>query len=101
MTSSSGAVGGKWLYLSGHVKFSMVIVTDGHALLQGSPDLILLQGFLSLVDLLVFRGNVSILGGLFNRSKTILVSLETYLLYLMINLSSSVILNQHSRFKEQ
>ena len=69
--------------------------------MQGSPDLILLQGFLSLVDLLVFRGNVSILGGLFNRSKTILVSLETYLLFSMINLSSSVILNQHSRFKEQ
>lgn len=95
MTSSSDAVGGKWLYLSCHAKFSMVIVTDGHA------DLILSQGFLSLVDLLVFRGNVSILGGLFNRSKTILVSLETYLLYSMINLSSSVILNQHSRFKEQ
>ena len=57
MTSSSVAFGGKWLCLSGHAKFSMVMVTDGHPITQSSPNLILLQGFLSSVYLLVLRGN--------------------------------------------
>ena len=68
-------------------------------IVQSSPNCTLLKGFLSLVDSLVFRGIVSILRGLFNKSKLTIVCLETYPFYSMINLSSSVILNKHSRFK--
>ena len=70
-----------------------------HTIVQSSPNCTLLKGFLSLADSLVFRRIVSILRGLLNKSKPTIVCLETYPFYSMINLSSSVILNKHSRFK--
>ena len=49
-----------------------------YPIVQSSPNRIFLKGFLSLVDLIVVRGKVSILGGLLNRSKATIVSSETY-----------------------
>ena len=49
-----------------------------YPIVQSSPNRIFLKGFLSLVDLVVVRGKVSILGGLLNRSKATIVSSETY-----------------------
>ena len=45
-----------------------------------------------MVDLIVVRGKVSILGGLLNRSKATIVSSETYHFYSMINFFGSVVL---------
>ena len=63
-----------------------------YPIVQSSPNRIFLNGFLSLVDLIVVRGKVSILGGLLNRSKAAIVSSETYHLYSMINFFGSVVL---------
>ena len=63
-----------------------------YPIVQSSPNRIFLKGFLSLVDLVVVRGKVSILGGLLNRSKATIVSSETYHLYSMINFFGSVVL---------
>ena len=73
----------------------MIIVTDGHASHDCAKfaELYTLKGFLSLVDSLVFRGIVSILRGLFNKSKPSIACLETYPFYSMINLSSSTVKN--------
>ena len=49
-----------------------------YPIVQSSPNRIFWQGFLSLVDLIVLRGKVSILEGLLNRSKATIVSSETY-----------------------
>ena len=75
-------------------------VFDGHSkrwsrvtrLCKVAPNRIFWQGFLSLVDLVVVRGKVSILGGLLNRSKATIVSSETYHFYSMINFFGSVVL---------
>ena len=98
MTSSSGAVAESGTF--GHeLPRRSREVFDGHRemvtrypIVQSSPNRIFWQGFLSLVDLIVVRGKVSILGGLLNRSKATIVSSETYHFYSMINFFGSVVL---------
>ena len=91
--------GGKWHFWSRvasavtrSFRWSQQEMVTRYPIVQSSPNRIFWQGFLSLVDLIVLRGKVSILGGLLNRSKATIVSSETYHLYSMINFFGSVVL---------